>query len=158
MRRTLDWLIEWGKRIAAVCLMGMMFLTCVDVTARYLGYPIFGTYEITGFTLVLVVGLSVGYTQRSKRHIAIDTLVLRLPQRARAITDTVTCLLTIGIVGLVIWQCVVLGTHLWEVNQLSMSLMVPLFPFLYALAFAFTLMWLRLWLDLANILRGLIRK
>lgn len=156
--RIIHSLAHWGSWLALIALLTMWFLTCSDIVLRYFGHPIFGSFEIVQFLLALIIGFAVAYTQRSKGHIAIEILVSRFPQRTQAIIDSVNYIFTIGVVSVIIWQCVKLGVHMWKVNQLSMTLRLPLFPVLWAIALAFALFLLVVLADLADALARSIKK
>lgn len=62
-----------------------------------------------------------------------DLLVARLPRRAQAIIDALTCLLSIGVVSLIAWQGAVQAESLWHSGHVSGVLHIPHFPFLIVL-------------------------
>jgi TRAP-type C4-dicarboxylate transport system permease small subunit len=49
------------KILGAVCLAGMMLLTCSDVIGRFFGHPILGAEEIVGFMAALAMGAAMPY-------------------------------------------------------------------------------------------------
>lgn len=158
LRRFIHSLSQWVSWIAAVALAGMMLLTCSDVVLRYFGYPILGSFEITGFLGAVVAGLAIAYTQTLRGHISIEFIVSRFPQRTQAVIDSITCLLSIGVFALLAWQCSARGTTLWELGQVSETLEMPFFPFLYVVAFGCSMMCLVLLLDFISSLTRLVRK
>jgi len=108
----------------------LMFLTFADVAGRYFfRKPITGTYENTEFMLAIIVGLSIAYTATKKEHISIDLVVSRLPSRAQAIIDSITCLISLGLFFLITWQYVLQTTTIYGSKWSTMILYIPYYPF-----------------------------
>lgn len=64
----------------------IMLATCADVASRLLtGRSIAGVVELSGFAMVLVVFLAVGYAQRINGHVSMSAVVERMPSKAAAI-------------------------------------------------------------------------
>jgi TRAP-type C4-dicarboxylate transport system permease small subunit len=143
---------------AAGTLALLIFLTCGDVILRYLRHPIRGSFEISGFLLLLTISFAIAHTQILRGHIAIGIFVERFPQRAQAVFDVIAHLLGLGVFALFAWQCVNLGTTWLRVSQVSDTLGIPTYPFLYVIAFSCFVMCLVLLIDLANAMGRLIRK
>lgn len=122
--------------IGLVILVGMMFLTVVDVTGRkFFDAPITGSYELTEFMLALIVFFSVGYTQIQKGHIAMEALVLKFSPKAQAITDSIVYLISIGLGAVLTWQLLAHAKRTWIGKHVTGVLNLPLYPFLIAAAF-----------------------
>ena len=47
--QSVEWITDRMKIAGAVCLVGMMGLTCADVIGRFFRHPIFGSVELVGF-------------------------------------------------------------------------------------------------------------
>ena len=54
--RIIEWLADKLKIAGAVCLVGMMFLTCADVVGRFFRHPILGSVELVTFMAALSAG------------------------------------------------------------------------------------------------------
>ena len=91
------WVLERMKIVGAACLVGMTFLTCVDVVGRALGHPIFGSVEIVGFMATLAVVMALPYTHQVQGHIGVEILVRLLPERTQAIIDICTGILSLAL-------------------------------------------------------------
>lgn len=124
------WINNVGKGILAL----MMFLTFADVFLRYVfNRPITGSYELTEYMMVIVIGFGIAYCAVVKGHITIDIVVSRFSQRAQAIVDTVTSIFGLGLFCLITWQA---AMHLKEHfigGIASVVLLIPTFPFIAAL-------------------------
>lgn len=146
------------KWIACGLVAAMMFLTCADVFGRYLGYPVRGTYDITEILAVMIVSFSIAYTQIIRGHISVDFLVLKLPQRLRAVIGVFTNLLSLGFFMLLVWQSYEFGGFYLSAGKLSMTEHIPLFPVVYAMAFGCILVCLVLFLDFVKSLAQVVGK
>jgi TRAP-type C4-dicarboxylate transport system permease small subunit len=132
----------------------MMLLTAADVTLRYLGHPIPGAVEISGFLLALVLALPLARTHIVRRHISIEFIASRAPLRMRLVLQGIFSALSCGIFGLIAWQLAVRATKLQSLGRVSETLTMPFFPFVYVAAFAFAMMCLAVLIDLAKVIFG----
>jgi TRAP-type C4-dicarboxylate transport system permease small subunit len=120
--------------VASVAVVGMMVLTCMDIILRLFRHPIPGTYEIVGFLGAVFASFSLGYTSVHRGHIAVDFLVQKLPARGQSLVDGVNALIGAMFFGLVARQCLVYGADLKRFGEVSMTLQLPIYPFVYGLA------------------------
>jgi len=141
---------------AGTVFLGMIVLmTVADVLFRlFLNRPIRGTLEITEFLMVIVVFFAMSYTAMLRGHIVIQILASRLPERPRAILDSIADLISIGFCCLIIWQGIAQAEMTRLRNDISGVTSIPIFPFYYILVFGVALMCL---VFLANLLDSLAR-
>jgi TRAP-type C4-dicarboxylate transport system permease small subunit len=118
--------------VAGVSLTIMMCLTVADVVGRAVGHPILGTYEIIGLLGVIVIGFAVPYTSWNKRHVYMDFLVQRIPQRKKDILNIVTRVLGIVLFIFIGVNMFHIGAEFSKAREVSMSLNIPLYPVAYA--------------------------
>ena len=126
--------------VSMVVLFVLMFLTVGDVVGRYmvgiipgLG-PISGSFELTEFMLAVIVLTAIGHTQMKDGHISIDLVVERFSPRARAIIDTATNFLSLVMFALVTWRTITYAQLLYQSNDVSGVLRLPVYPFLVVAA------------------------
>ena len=82
------YLNQGANTLAVMIIFFMMFHITADVAGRYLfNNPIPATYEITEMLMVLVVFLGLGYTQASRSHIRVETVVRFLPPKGQVIAE-----------------------------------------------------------------------
>ena len=120
--------------LAAGSVTAMMFLTVSDVILRLFRHPIPGTYEIVGFLGAVFVSFSLAYTSIQKGHIAVDFLVEKLSgtaQRAIELTTSLVCALLFAAVS---WQSVLYGGSLKTTGEVSLTVQIPLYPFVYGIS------------------------
>jgi len=134
--------------------MGICFLwACfifTDVILRYVfNRPFAASTTVCELTLLVVVFFGVAYTQLEKGHIAVDAITSRLPPRAAIVLDTTVSLISLVLVGVLIWQGVentlaftrtgITGGGMYE---------IPLSPFAALIPFGCTLLLVMLLRDL----------
>lgn len=149
---------HWLNLVACVLIAAMMFLTSSDVVGRYLGYPVRGTYDITGLLAVLIICFSIADTQIKRGHVRVEFFVFMLSRRTRAIIGSFTNVLSLGFFILVIWQTYEFGTYCLQSGKVSLTEHIPLFPFVYAIAFSCIPACLVLFMDLVNSLTQAVGK
>lgn len=143
--------------IGAILVVGMMLLIVADVTGRYFfNRPVQGTMELTIFIMVGMVFLTIGYTQGIKAHIKIEILAERMSFRMRKVFELVTCVLGLGIYGLIAWQGVMLALDSWKYHEYTDGLIpFPTLPAKLTVPIGSILLCLRFILDIVNILKDL---
>lgn len=128
----------------------MVLLTVADVLLRlFLDRPLRGAFEIVEFLMVMVVFSAIAYTGLLKGHIVIQIFSSRLPERVRAILDSIADLISIGFCCLLVWQGIAQAQMIRLRNDISGVLSIPVFPFYYVVVLGMVLMGLVL---LANLL------
>lgn len=127
------------NRVLGICgfisLLVMGVLTCIDVILRkFFDSPFQFTMEVSGVLLVAFIAAAYAYSTFKGRHISIDTLTTKLPKKTQNIIIAVTDLVSVLILGLVCWRCIIQGNHLLKVGQHTPIVEIPFYPFLYFLA------------------------
>jgi len=134
----LPWLRTIVAAISGIGLLALMFVMAGDVVGRYLlNRPVPGAYELVEYLMAIIVPFSVAYSAAQKCHVGVDILVEKLPRRVRAVIDIITELITIVLVGFVIWQGFVGFFEAQSSSIKSAVLQIPNAPFLLAVPIGF---------------------
>jgi TRAP-type C4-dicarboxylate transport system permease small subunit len=120
--------------LAGAAVVFMMLLTCADVLLRLLRHPIPGTYELVGFLGTVIVSFSLALTSISKGHIAVEILVEKLPRRMQTAIEALTSLIGAALFALIAWQSLVYAADIRQSGEVSVTLTMPIYPFIYGLA------------------------
>jgi TRAP-type C4-dicarboxylate transport system permease small subunit len=120
--------------IAGVVLICMMMLACANVFLRSVWLPVRGTFEIMGFLGAITASFALGYTQIRREHIAIDVIISRFSKKTRMLLNGINYVIGSVFFIVMAWQSVVRGMTLSRVNELSETLRMPYFPFMYGVA------------------------
>lgn len=136
-------------------LLPLMFLTTGDVVGRkFFSKTIPGTFEISEYILAVFILLGAGYTQQVKGHVGVDFLISRFPNRLRILSLVVTNILSLFIIGIVIWQGFLEGI---QEKAVSDMLRIPQYPFRILVAIGGFLLFLELFIDLIDCIGELKR-
>lgn len=145
-------------------LMLMMFFVAADVCLRYLfNSPIMGAYEAIELMMAFVFCFGIAYTQKHKSHVAVSVLVSRFGKRKQAIIDSLVYLLSFGICSLLTWQTFLKARVAWLSGETTYGAIgpfehVPIFPFVYPVGAACSVLCLELLVDFFVSLTKAIRK
>ena len=153
--------------IAGVAIVSMMLLTCADVLLRlvvtaYHKYqigllapfkPIPGTYELVCFMGSVAVAFAMAHTSVEKGHVAVSLLVRLMPTKLQAILGIITTLFGLTFFALLSWRSVLYANHMREIGEVSLTLQLPFYPFVYGIAFASAAVCLVLIVDLFTFVR-----
>jgi len=120
--------------LAIVSVTVMMILTVCDVVLRMFRRPITGTYEIVGLLGAVFISFSLAYTSMEHGHIAVDFLIRRFRQKVQRGFEGVTSFVCAALFGLATWQSFVFAAHIRQTGEVSLTLQVPLYPFVYGMA------------------------
>jgi TRAP-type C4-dicarboxylate transport system permease small subunit len=133
--------------VACAAVVVMMLLTCADVILRLFGHPILGTYEMIGFTGAVVISFALAYTSLEKGHIAVELLVDRLPKRLQVFINGLNSLIGAALFSLITWQSFLYAGDLRGSGEVSLTLQIPTYPFVYGISLGCGLLCLVLLVD-----------
>jgi tripartite ATP-independent transporter DctM subunit len=132
----------------------MMATVVVDVVLRYSGLPIVGALEVVELMQVVFIFLGMAYTANLDRHVSIDLVVGRLPEKVRLFLKMLICALSVQLFVLMAWQNVLQYYRYKELASITIVLQVPIHPFPLIIAFGILLLCLVL---LRDLLRSVIQ-
>lgn len=120
--------------LAGTALLALMFITVIDVVLRNLGLQVAGSFELIGWLSAMAMGLSLGYVQINKGHVAITAISERFRGRTVAIAAFVSSLLSLMLVVLLTYYTVRLGIIQKASGSLSDTLRFLVYPWVFVLA------------------------
>jgi TRAP-type transport system small permease protein len=131
--RVLRFPLAYFEELVAGCLFVLMSLaTLANVIARYFfNSPIEWAEEFSRYAFIWVVFLGAAYCSKSGRHIVIDGLALSLPGRLRAYLRVVVDLLTLALMGVLVyygWILTVFTTQPTSTLYVPMSVVYVVVP------------------------------
>lgn len=158
-RKTIRAAIAHLNKISQLALALMMFLTAADVILRYVfNSPIIFAQEVTELLLVIVVALGLSYCGIEKGHVSVDILANNLPTRVQAILDCITNLITIVFFSVVAWRSILHMEYLAGNRITTLSLLIPIYPFVGLVCLGFALFTIVLLMDLFDSIIGVFEK
>ena len=126
-------LLYW---MAGTAIVVMMVLTCGDVVLRFFRKPIPGTYELVCFLGAVAVAFAMAHTTVQKGHVAVSLLVRLFPERIQGLIGSITSTFGFIFFALVAWQSVLYGNDLHATGEVSLTLQLPFYPFVYGVGFS----------------------
>jgi TRAP-type C4-dicarboxylate transport system permease small subunit len=140
----MDRLIGYFSRgfivVAGAALLLLVLLATGNVGLRLFHLPFAGTYEIVSFLGALVTAGALAHTQRRRDHIMVDIVTEKFPPLLKRVVEAVSDLLTallFGIISLQVWRW---GDNLRMNGELSETLQIRFYPFVYCVAAGFALL------------------
>ncbi len=112
----------------------MMLLTSADVILRIFRHPIPGTYEMVGLLGAIAISFSLAYTSVEKGHIAVEFLFQKFPKKVRFFISAINDFLCLFLFGLLTWQTILLASDLMQSGEVSMTLQMPIYPYVFGIS------------------------
>ena len=134
MLERVKWLSSFMSMIAGIILIAMMGVTLADIVLRFVGRPIVGAYEIVAFLGVAVIALALPRASILKTHVYVDLLIDRLPTKSRKVLRVITRILVFSMFLTAAWHFILMGKSYIATKTVTMSLKVPFYPVVFALA------------------------
>ncbi len=144
--------------VAAVSVVLIMTVIVVDVVLRFFRHPIPGTIDIVGLLGSLVISFSLGYTSIQKGHIAVEFLYDKLPEKARGVIGAINELVGTVFFAILAWQSFIFALKLKASGEVSPTIQMPTYPFVFGIAVSCALLSFILALNFARETRGVLKK
>ena len=131
-----------------VSLLALTLLATMNVALRIFQVPVSGTYEIVFFLGAIVTAGALGYTQKRKDHIVVDILSEKFPAKVKRVLDRISYILILVFFSIVSWQTFVYAKRLMRTGELSETLKIAYYPFVFLVGIGFAVLSLTSFLDL----------
>ena len=138
--------------VGGVAALGLMVLATTNVAFRILKIPFRGTYELVGYLGAIAVAFALGESERRKNHLEVDVITRRYPPRIRNFVDGMRHIVLIVFFSLVAWQSFSRGMRIQSSGEVSETLKVIYYPFIYIVSIGFAALVLNLFVDLLALL------
>lgn len=138
--------------VAGTAIIIMMMLTCADVVLRFFRRPIPGTYELVCFLGAVSVAFAMAHTTIEKGHVSVSFVVSLFPKKIQDIIACVTTSFGLCLFTLIAWQSVIYANDLRLSNEVSLTLELPFYPFVYGIGLSAAVVGIILFCDLINCL------
>ena len=133
--------------LGGIAVLILMLLATGNVVLRIFHLPFRGTYEIVSFLGAVVIAFALGYTQKNRDHIVVDILSEKFPKKLQTVIEALSDLIIMFFFGIVAWQVYVWGMKIYEAHEVSETLRIIFYPFVFAVAFGFVLLCLSACID-----------
>ena len=126
--------------LGGIAVMALMLLATGNVVLRIFGTPYRGAYEIVSFLGAVVIAFALGFTQKRKDHIVVDILTDHFSKELQNVIDKIADLVIMVFFGIVCWQIYIWGIKIVESREVSETLKIPFYPFVFAVAVGFAML------------------
>jgi TRAP-type C4-dicarboxylate transport system permease small subunit len=140
--------------LSGAAVLALMLLATGNVVLRIFGIPYRGTYELVSFLGAIGVAFALAATQREKGHIVVDILSSHYPVPVRRWIDALSALVSAAFFGIVAWQVIRWGTRIMASGEVSETLKIVYYPFVFAVAAGFGLLSFTCLLDILRTFPG----
>jgi len=130
----------WMKNTGVFCLAGMVLVTLCDIIGRNMGYPLFGSEEITSFLAALVISLSIPYAHQNKVHISVEIVERRLPETVKSLLKICVEAFSFILSMIITWRMTLYARTKKKSGELSMNLEIPEYIIIACIAFGFLIL------------------
>lgn len=140
--------------IACIILALLVLLLVVNIIGRFVKFPITGTFEGVQYGFALIVCFTIAATALAGKHIEIDLLFNRYPEKLKTVLDILNKLVGTGLFALVVYRLCADGAEAYRLVERSSTLGLPVYLFKYLLALGFALLGLVLFTKLLELIGG----
>jgi len=126
--------------LGGIAVLALMLLATGNVVLRIFSMPYRGAYEIVSFLGAVVIAFALGFTQKKKDHIVVDILTDKFSRELQNVIDKIADLTIMIFFGIACWQIYVWGMKIYESHEVSETLKIPFYPFVFAVSIGFALL------------------
>jgi len=127
----------WFEWIGIAGLLLMMLITGIDVVGgKLFTWRLLGALDVVMLSQIIAIAFAAACALIIGRHVRVEFVVTRLPQRAQAVINSIISILGLGLFILIIWRLTVLGYTFQTSGVTTATVYIPLYPFAYGIALA----------------------
>jgi TRAP-type C4-dicarboxylate transport system permease small subunit len=138
---------QWLLVIGGVAVLALMALATGNVLLRIFGMPFRGAYELVSFLGAVVTAFALGYTQKRKFNIVVDILSDKFPAGVKRFLDGIGYLIGLLFFGVTAWVIFRWGMKIAASGEVSETLKIVYYPFVFCVALGFAVLALTLAID-----------
>lgn len=133
--------------LGGLSVLMLMALATGNVCLRIFQVPYRGAYEVVSFLGAVTIAFALGFTQMKKSHIVVDILTETYPPRVKRVFDAIGYLVTMLFFALIAWVIFKWGIRIAQSGELSETLKIIYYPFIFSVAAGFGFLSLTLVID-----------
>jgi TRAP-type C4-dicarboxylate transport system permease small subunit len=113
-------LSNWGAYLASLLLVSLVCLILIEITIRhFFDMSTLIADEYSGYLYLASIFLGLAYTFKEGGHIRINIITSRLSKKANNIFDILAAIITIAILGFVLYRTILFTYDSYELEMLS---------------------------------------
>ncbi|MBV41156.1 MAG: C4-dicarboxylate ABC transporter substrate-binding protein [Rhodospirillaceae bacterium] len=140
--------------LAAITIMALMFMAVYQIAARrLLDAPIFGYIDFIEQMMVIFAFLGIAYCQRMGGHVRMELFISQFRGRSYWLLECFGVLVAWIVIGVLIKSSFEHFLRAWELGDSTINVELPIWPAKLLIPLAFTILWLRLAIQIAGYFR-----
>ena len=148
-----DYLVKFLLVIGSLAILAMMVVVSFNIFGRWLDRPIMGAIEVAGLCGGVVAAIAIPYAARERRNVVVDVIASRLPPRVRGFADAFTFLVTLIIVGFLVYVAFKEARYAASFGESTLVVSAPTSPIKFIWAIGLALLFVVLVKDLVAALK-----
>jgi TRAP-type C4-dicarboxylate transport system permease small subunit len=147
--------VETGFNLfASFAIFGLMLLGVWQVLGRTLfNAPVRGYIDFVELAMTTFAFLGIAYCQRLGGHVRMEMLLKPMRGRLLWSTEIFGTVVALAVIAVLIWYGWGHFLRAYQLGDSTIDTQLPVWPSKLAVPLAFSLLWLRLWVQLAGYLR-----
>lgn len=140
--------------ISALCIFALMGIGVAQIVGRRVfNAPILGYIDAVEMSISIFAFLAIAYCERLNGHVRMELVVGKLRGRLLWGTEIAAHLIALFVVAVLIYFGWTHAMRAYEYGDSTIDVQIPWWPSKMLVAFAFALLWLRLWVNLLGYAR-----
>jgi TRAP-type C4-dicarboxylate transport system permease small subunit len=116
----------WFEWAGVAGLLAMMFATLIDVVgAKLFKTPLLGATDWVSVFQSLAIAFACAMALIIGRHVRVEFIVTKLPQRAQAVIESIVSLLVLGLFVLIVWRLAAMGSYFQAAGERTCTAPIP---------------------------------
>jgi len=145
---------RWINWIAGLALTLMVILVVADICGnKFFKTPVPGGIELVSLLSVVAISFAIAETQLAHGHIEVEMLVTKLPKKAQKVIAAVVYVFSIMLFSVLCVRSFTYGNALQNSGEVSMTLQLPYYPFVWGIGVSCICVILVLFMQLFKALR-----
>lgn len=122
--------------MAGICIFSVMLLVVGNIILRTVfKQPILGTYDMVSLLIGMGVALALAHCAFQNGHIAVSIIMERFPERIQSFTAVIVHVTSLVFAFSAAWSLIKFGDAMKIRGLVSPSSAIPVYPFIYLVAF-----------------------
>lgn len=139
--------------VAAYSIVFLMLLGVSQILLRSIGYPMWGYIDFVEQSIAVFAFMGIAYCQRAGGHVRMDLAIRGLKGRWLWLAESLAIVLSLIVVGILIAYGYTHFERAFEQGDSTIDANFPVWPSKLIVPVAFSLLWLRLMLQLVGYMR-----
>jgi TRAP-type C4-dicarboxylate transport system permease small subunit len=116
----------WFEWVGVAGLLAMMLATLIDVVgSKLFNTPLLGATDWVSVFQSMAIAFACAMALIIGRHVRVEFIVSKLPQRTQAVIESIVSLLVLGLFVLIIWRLTVMGHYFQTGGEMTATAPIP---------------------------------